>query len=187
VSVDWAELERRADGVTDLAGTPIDRGIRDVVIGLWAHGITTYFSCEGHVFAERDGVEDPAHGTFTPPRVSVEAPPPDPHPLDVEPEQAQRDLALRDQARRWRVENYRMQARLLALLERFYASRAVPFHVRLQLCPTAHEWGTCEVSSTGAQATCIVSRAAQAVRLGEYQAEMAALGRFLRDAAISGV
>lgn len=181
---DWDELERRADGVTDLVGTPIDPGIREVVIGLWAHGITTDYSCEGHLFEEADPVFDPAFRPFVPPTVGIEAPPPDPHPLDVDPEdEVARTPLIREQARRWRVQNYELMARLFTLLERFYEGRTVPFHVRLQLCPTAGTWGPCTVSSTGAEVACTLPRAEQELRLTEYQAELTAFGEFLRATA----
>lgn len=176
----WTDLERRADGVTDLAGTPLDAGVRDVVVGLWAHGIETYVSCEGHLFEPRDEPFDPAWSPFAHPLVGIWAPPPDPHPLDLEPEVEHADPALREQARRWRLENYRMLARLVGLLERFYEARRSPFHARLQVSPTEREWGACELHSAGALATRLLARAQQAARLAEYQAEMSAFARFLR-------
>ncbi|MBX3466155.1 MAG: hypothetical protein KF878_04550 [Planctomycetes bacterium] len=177
---DWKHLERRADATTDERGTPIDPGIRGVVVGLWAHGLPTESSCEGHLL---EGVtdDDPAFGPFVAPYVSIEAPPPSPHPLEVEPDVVAASPALREQARGWRVANHHLQVRLLALLERFLAGRAVPLHARLQLSPTAHEWGTCELSFAGAQATRVAPREVQAARLAEYQAELAAFAAFLRQ------
>lgn len=177
---DWAHLERRADATSDRRGTPLDPGIRGVVVGLWAHGISTESSCEGHLL-EGAPDDDPAFGPFVAPYVSIEAPPPLPHPHEVEPDALAASPALREQARLWRRANHLLQARLLTLLERFHAGRTVPFHARLQLSPTAHEWGTCELSAAGAQATRVAPREVQVARLTEYQAEMAAFAAFLRQ------
>lgn len=34
--------------VCDMRGYPIDKGIKDVLVGLWLHGLWTHMSCFGH-------------------------------------------------------------------------------------------------------------------------------------------
>lgn len=41
-------LYKKADKIADNLGYPIDEGIKKTVVGLWAHGICTTGSCEGH-------------------------------------------------------------------------------------------------------------------------------------------
>lgn len=67
---DWRALERKVAEVVDDTGTPIDAGIAPLVAGLWAHGLTTDASCEGHLFDEpltKPAYEDPYYGSFGPP------------------------------------------------------------------------------------------------------------------------
>lgn len=45
----WQELEKTAAVTVDGLGQHLDEGIKEVVIGLWAQGIPTLASCEGHI------------------------------------------------------------------------------------------------------------------------------------------
>ncbi|MCO5167789.1 MAG: hypothetical protein M9894_15690 [Planctomycetes bacterium] len=180
---DWPALEREVAGVVDEAGTPIDEGIAPLVAALWAHGLTTEESCEGHVFDEPlapPAYEDPAFGAFCPPYVAIAAASPVPHPMDLEPEDFARDPSLREYAARWRLANHHLQARLISLLERFYADRRAPYTVQLHVFNTHGEWGPCVLSSIGAEATRVLPRDRQVERLVAYQEELRAFSAFLR-------
>ena len=44
----WEELRVYASWITDRRGMHVDAGIVETVAGLWAHGVATVASCEGH-------------------------------------------------------------------------------------------------------------------------------------------
>lgn len=45
---EWGKIKRWVESTTDVNGLEIEKGIKDLVIGLNAHEITTTGSCEGH-------------------------------------------------------------------------------------------------------------------------------------------
>lgn len=49
----WDGIRRQVDSLTDRLGMPVDEGIKNVVIGLNANGISTISSCGGHIEEDR--------------------------------------------------------------------------------------------------------------------------------------
>lgn len=177
----WAALDARARSFVDDAGTPIDEEIQPLVAALWGHGLTTSFSCWGHLFeAVEERSEDPAFPRIATPGVLIEAPIGEPHPMDVSAEELTGSPALRARAVALRRANYDLLARLTALLEAFYATRSVPYHVQLHPGMPHGDRGVVLLESIGAHATRTLPRQLQAERLARYQEELRAFGTFLR-------
>lgn len=76
--------------------------------------------------------------------------------------------------------NHHLQARLLSLIERFYAGRSVPYAIQLHVFNTDGEWGRCALSSIGAEVTRVLPREQQVARLMAFQGEMRVFSEFLR-------
>lgn len=168
-----AALERRADRVRDWNGTGLDPKVRPLVVALWAHGLETDYSCQGHV----------AGGAFTEPTVGVSRPQPSGTPpweaaLDGQPLPA----AARRRWDAWVRENLARQRRLLGLLARFYRGREVDPDVRLQLDRDVH-WGRCTLRCAAGDVTRLLPAAEQRAALRRFQAELAAFAAFLREGA----
>lgn len=114
---EWQRLTEEADKIADRLGEPIDAGIKETVIGLWAHGFTTGQSCEGH--------DDRAEAL---PWVSVEAP---------EPEGWKDNPELAEQ---WKRENEALASRFQEILNEWHQQRTdqgeqIPDDLRLVEAP----------------------------------------------------
>ena len=95
------QLSAIADSLRDPAGTPIDSGVRTLVLNLWSLGFWTSFSCEGHLF---EGLEE--GWSFCGPRVVIESPSPfNLPPLDIL--EGDPTAAERTQLQHWMVSNLR--------------------------------------------------------------------------------
>lgn len=114
---EWQRLAEEADKIADRLGEPIDAGIIETVVGLWAHGFTTGQSCEGH--------DDRAEAL---PWISVEAP---------EPEGWKDNPELTEQ---WKRDNEALAIRLQEMLSEWYQQRIdqgeqIPDDLRLVEAP----------------------------------------------------
>ena len=97
---EWQHLLEEADQMADRLGAPIDPGIKETVVGLWAHNLTTGQSCEGH--------DNQAEAL---PWVSVVAP---------EPEGWHDNPKLTKQ---WQQENEQLASHLQEILDEWYLRR----------------------------------------------------------------
>jgi hypothetical protein len=173
----WQEAEAWGHRVKDALGTPLDAGIRDLVIALHALDIQTLASCEGHL----------DHGDAAP-WVNIGARHPQAkqaylalHAAHQEPDPTQRRVLL-EQVEAMKLEGKRAHLiecrKVLALLERFYASRSVPAEVRLLL--QSSEWsGIMSLESQGAAYQDCIEEDERARCLVLYQQEMQAFATFL--------
>jgi len=152
---EWDMLSERARQVTDWCGTPIDPGILETIVALWANGIGTHTSCEGHVDS----------GAF--PYVM----------LTVASLEEQEEPAPRTEAGR---KNLDLQARLLSLLEEFYSERRVPVHQMLVVAdrPDAHGF---YLQSQGGYANWLREGAERDRHLALYRSEMTRFTEFLKE------
>lgn len=169
----WPALERRADRVRDWNGTGLDPKVRPLVVALWAHGLETDFSCQGHV----------ARGAFTEPTVSVaHAQPAGAPPWEAALDGAPLPAAARRRWDAWVRENLAQQRKLLDLLARFHAGREVDPDVQLQVDRDVH-WGRCTLRCAAGDVARLLPPTAQRVALRRFQAELASFAAFLREAA----
>jgi hypothetical protein len=153
----WQKLVARAARTKDPTGQPLDPAIVPCVVGLWAHGIPTIASCEGH------------EGALLP------------YPwIDVGAGDLEVLLGRTPRARKRAMvrANLRVQRRLLALLATFYLRRRVPYDV--QLVPNCWpEWGGLRLQTAGADASRLLGRRARAARRARERREFAAFASFL--------
>ena len=96
--VDIEALRRKVDLIADRLGKPIDVGVKEAVVALWAIGFETDGSCEGH---SDHGVDYPV----------VYASAPVPENVDEDD--------LYEQSK-WREANMLLRAKLEALLDEYY-------------------------------------------------------------------
>jgi hypothetical protein len=153
----WQRLVARAAQTRDATGHGLDPAIAPCIVGLWAHGIPTIASCEGH------------EGALLP------------YPwIDVGGGDLEVLLGRGPRARKRAMvrANLRVQRRLLALLAAFYLGRRVPYDV--QLVPNCWpEWGGLRLQTAGAEASRLLARRARQARLARERKEFAAFARFL--------
>lgn len=173
-------LQELEDSVAE-TDWPIDEGVRDVLLGLWRHGLWTTSSCEGHLYPPDSSRYEHAWRLATP-CVGLESPNPLPagglHPLEF-PESEH-------QARQeWQRNNLLAQVHLIDLLTEFYAARSVAYAVQLHANNLYGGW-LVRLMSVGAEALRGRPRAEQERGLPLLQAELFAFGAFLRARDPSG-
>lgn len=144
---------------------PIDEGILPLVVGLWAHGISTTSSCEGHL----------DHGEPYP-WVNIDKFPPGQW---GDPDQWWKS----ERKRKWLcTKNKPSILRLSGLLAAYYARRHVPYADQLSLSNVNTFVCSAFLEPIGARVDSVVGLrpADQNVRLQAYQREVRRFATFLR-------
>lgn len=159
----WKRLEIKAKETGDLQGMGLDEGILTVVVGLWAHGISTTASCQGHL----------DHG--------------EPYPwirIDVFPPSKWQKGAdwWRDERKKKLMlnRNKPIVAKLYTLLRSFYSSRSVPYADQLAVIDVNDVIGSSYLEPLEGPLLNFLPRAKKKQRLRSYQNEMRTFGDFLR-------
>ena len=129
----WEDIRAEVEQLTDALGKSVDDGIIEPVTGLRALAFPTSASCEGHF----------EHGCPYP-WVDVEVPDSSERPRTIEEKE---DL----ERKRFKLEN-----RLIDLLEDFYSNRTVPYHAMLIIQPHAVNWF--RLRSAGGEVSTILYR-----------------------------
>lgn len=166
----WQKVYQEVERIVDKLGKPVDPGIKESVVALRVLGLETQASCEGHL--DR-GVKGPW--------------------IDVGPEIPQ---ALKDRMREQRkhgghmdpelenkvgelkIKNLEDQLRLMGLLEEFYNDRNVPLERRLILKFYPYD---ARLISQGAELQDLYRPEVQREKLKEFQKEMAAFTKFVKE------
>ena len=157
----WTELLAAVDDLSEET-LGLDPGIRNVVAGLWGHGVDTLMSCEGH-----DAGPTPM------PWVSIGVDLPFPNGLLLTSIGA-------DGAFRWQAETLEMLAKAAVLLAGFFEHH--PYHWQRSLrLKTTGEWSFGMIE-TAAENDGRIPMMLYANGLAEFtRGEMAAFGLWLRD------
>jgi hypothetical protein len=151
----WGCIEARLEAMQGGRGLGIDPGIRETVGGLWAHGVRTTSSCEGHG----------AWGCAMPwVDIGCEAPPGAPWNMSPSEREA------------WRRTTLRSVITVSELLSGFYADRQVSWHRSLTLKPLGR-FGAARLESMGPNET-LSERAGAGPDPALIQANRAEMGAF---------
>lgn len=168
----WAYLTRLVERITDGRGYPVDPGIKETVVSIWAHGFRTEGSCAGHL---DDG--------FRTPYIDLLENLPDryfalfdrighpPHIDDI--------FAAYPELVELKDKNQRDAKRFNLLLRDFYATRVAPGDSRLRLIPVGC-YGAVRLQSTDLLIPEKCEAQEQAVKLRQYQLEMRSFTAFLK-------
>ncbi len=159
---EWQRLSEKADQVADRLGEPIDPGIKEIVVGLWAHGLTTGQSCEGH--------DDRAEAL---PWVSIEAP---------EPEGWQDNPELTKQ---WQKDNEQLASRFRETLDDWYRQRTadgehIPDELRLVEAPQGI-YGAFRIESGSQERISGLPKVERAKEATPHREEMRRLTDYLKE------
>lgn len=162
----WADLLARARATTDCVGTPIDEGILETVVGLWAHDFKTHSSCAGHEdqwpFVHIAVISDEDMETLG--DDGIDASPP-----------------LNEYARAALVE----QERVLALLAAFYRDRRASQAATIVAADRPSGYGF-SLQSQGGPLVWLREGTGREGLVSELRDEMTAFGRFLRERYMAG-
>jgi len=169
----WLRLMQEAKQTGDGLGKKIDRGVRPVVVALWAHGIATCGSCEGHL----------DHGIKAPwieigkevPRTILEQRKESPQ----SPGNIETLFQLNPDLKRWRAMNLKSARQVMQLLDEFYRNRSVRIFDHLILA-RAGIYGVTRLQPQGTDIQEVMPRRTQARNLEAYRQELQAFGLFLR-------
>lgn len=148
----------RARQTKDLLGKGIEDGIIDTIVGLWANGITTHGSCEGHVKWGRRY-----------PWVDVGVPFPEPH------KKAKNGQLTEKQMIETKVKNQRLMRKLYALLKAYNANK-VPYDERIILAEPNTSYGHATIVIQGSLVGTMT-----ASRLAKYKKRLKHFAVFLQS------
>lgn len=157
----WRELLERVDETTDRLGNPIDERIRDVVAGLWGHGVPTIASCEGH---DDWGSRLPW--------------------VDIGEYSKVREIWVVDRERH-RRNSLRGQMLASALLSNYYAYREPAWGSDLGLIPMGI-WGYARLKAPVATEDEDTREPLRPEEVRRCRADMRSFGEFLRDRILKG-
>ncbi len=160
----WNALIEKARGTGDRLGMGIDEGILLVVVGLWAHGIQTTGSCEGHA----------DHGE-TYPWIRIGIFPP------VEWGEMKLWWNDKDKQKYLSRKNKPILFKLFGLLKDFYADKKVPYEDQLIIAGVNGYSGESRLQSLEADWTFLFSKAEYRKRAAVHKKEMRRFGDFLRE------
>ncbi|MBU1092082.1 hypothetical protein KJ836_00125 [Patescibacteria group bacterium] len=159
-SAHWQKLTRSVEHITDAVGKPIDEGIKDTVIAMMAHELSTSQSCEGHI-----NTQDNTHNM---PFVEIYAP---------EPEGWQNDQEKKEQ---WTRKNLEQQSKTIDYLDEFYENRTTPFSTMLNIRPIGM-YGGFRLQSAGSDIALLLQSTQLHDKFIAYQKEMQEFTQFLKD------
>lgn len=150
----WQATVHEVDKISEYSSTPIDRAIREAIIGLRAFGLPTESSCIGHP------------GEWGAPYPWIQF---------LVPRKSRKHMATRRRALRY-------QEILQKLLDRFYQKhRPQYFEDRLSIhFFKNNKWGCFHLQSLGSQFLENCSPSVQARTAVHLQSEMKAFGKFLK-------
>ncbi len=185
----WEETKHEIDQIADKLGKGIDVNIKETIIVFHVFNINTDGSCEGHI----------DRGTFAP---YIDIISKDTAALDkqlkeisgnLEKSKDTPDFQLMLEAAKEKTKeiykqieykNLEERKKVMSYLEEFYQDRNVPYHQRLILEGLARGWTRLE--SQGVDLQKIENDEVKQQRLLEYQDEMQAFTKFLKDKFFAG-
>ncbi|MFH0912435.1 MAG: hypothetical protein V1807_02130 [Patescibacteria group bacterium] len=155
----WQTAIDRSNNIADKIGTPIDAGIKDIVVALMVYGFPTSQSCEGHANNQQSSLY---------PWIEIYSP---------EPDAWQNNEAQKEA---WRTENLKQQKKMIELLSEFYQNRKTSFDA--QLCiQYVGAFGGFRIHSTGADILSLLPPIQQQKNLNLYRQEITDFSKFLKD------
>lgn len=180
----WQTIASQVEQITDRLGKGVDERIKDLVVGLNVHQINTVQSCEGHLdwgtgapwvdiessdLGELEQLLRETH-KIADESERLHIPPDEVEQLNERATTLQRDIVQR---------NLKERGKVMDLLHTFYQDRRVPYERQLSL--QSYGLGRTRLESHGAVLQQIAAPEQKLQKLQEYQEEMTAFARFLRD------
>ncbi len=165
----WNALIKKAHGTGDRLGMGIDEEILPTVVGLWAHGIQTTGSCEGHT----------NRGELYPwIRIGI-FPPAEWGEMNIwwNDREKQKYLSRR---------NKPILLKLFGLLKEFYADKNVPYENLLVIAGVNGHSGESHLQPLEADWTFLLSKAEYKKRAAVQKKEMQRFGDFLKERFMRG-
>src|SRR5579859_979488 len=153
---DWKAAKAEAFRLVDRLGEPLDKKILIAVTALRAYGLNTTASCQGHLSWGEPAPWIDIGVTIHPPNSRTKA--------------TQLSGPKVKSARSLRRTNLLSQERLLALLEAFYQSHAVPADVHLVVIPIGI-FGGFRLTNQGAAIQSLHSNQGKKKKLTQFQME----------------
>lgn len=165
----WQQTLRQVQGLTDKLGMGVDGEIAETVTAMRLIGLTTRMSCGGHL----DRITGGPYVTFIAQGAEV-------YRKKCAAIANPKDMQYKEFVEKAFVENLNEQAKLYALLERFYEKRPTPFLQRLTLRTMG--FSTFKLDCQGADLAYISSPLAREELLEGHRREMREFTEFLKDA-----
>jgi hypothetical protein len=185
----WQELSTKFANATDGLGMGIDPGIFEAVVALNALGIRTTDSCEGHL-------ENGSPAPWIDVEAHITKEEEGPSKLAWQKVQEEEELQRLPKEEIWRLyrearkleqpisrKHLQERAKVMHYLAAFYAERNVPYDRRITIQGLTLQGiaGYSRLESQGSGLLHLYSTDERAEKLQEYQAEMQAFARFLKE------
>ena len=168
----WDEMAVEVDKIVDPLDKHVDEGIKDTVIALQLLGFETDGSCEGHT----------DHGVCSPwidiTSAGIKATEPEKEKLFEKIEkQGYMDKETERRIDELNLERTKEQARVMGILAEFYWGRDAPYDTIIVVHPVING----RIQCIGTDIVELLPPEQKAVKLKQYQAEMAEFTKFLKD------
>lgn len=175
----WDEMAIKINETVDALGRHLDKGIKDTVIALNLLGFETDSSCEGHT---KHGECGPWLGLTS---KEIEALEPERERIFEETRQDKKgylDKKAQKRVAEIDAEKLKMQAKAMEVLAEFYQERRVPYDATIIVANIING----RIQCMGTEIAELLPPKQKAVKLKQYQEEMAAFTQFLKDRYFNG-